>query len=53
MKGLCPSYYLMCLKIVEGMANSVDPDRKPHFPASDLGQSCLLRTVNCLSKYLG
>ena len=33
----------MCLKIVGGMVNSVDPGQMPHFAASDLGQSCFLK----------
>ena len=35
------------------MANSVDPDERPHFAASHLGLNCLLRPVcpNTYGKY--
>ena len=42
-KGFC--HNLMCLKITEQLANSVDPDRTLHYAVSDIGLHCLLRHV--------
>ena len=42
-KGFC--HNLMCLKITEQLANSVDPDQTLHSAVSDIGLHCLLRLV--------
>ena len=46
-------YPVLCLKLAEGVANSVDPDEMPHFVASHLGLHCLLMPVcpNTYGKY--
>ena len=41
---------MLCLKIAEWVANSVDPDETPRSAASHLGLYCLLRPV-CLNIY--
>ena len=44
---------MLCLKIAELVANSVDPDETPRSAASHLGLYCLLRPVcpNIYGKY--
>ena len=46
-------YPMLCLKIAEWVANSVDPDEMPRSAASHLGLYCLLRPVcpNTYGKY--
>ena len=39
-------YPMLCLKIAEWMANTVDPDETPCFVASDLGLHCLAKYVH-------
>ena len=41
---------MLCLKIAEGVENSVDPDETPRSAASHLALHCLFRPV-CLNKY--
>ena len=42
---------MLCLKIAGSVANSVDPDKTPHFAVSHLGLHRLLRPPNTCGKY--